>query len=1575
MPPSGLDHFGAATRAWFNAAFAEPTAAQVGAWDAISAGHHALVVAPTGSGKTLAAFLSAIDKLMTRAKPPGTPPVCSVVYISPLKALASDVERNLNAPLVGVSNQLAAAGQRVPEVSVGLRTGDTPAAQRRKFATKPPHILITTPESFYLILTSGAREGLRGVETVIIDEVHALAGTKRGAHLAISLERLDALVAQPVQRIALSATVKPVAEVARYVRGAATRPIVQPRPFDWDDAAAQPAMTPTLEEAQLDGSATIGREVIIVQPPSEKVIDAQVVLPVEDLTDIGAQNEEDLTGDAAGAMGGASIWPHVHAAVLDQIESHTSTLVFTNARRGAERLAARINEEHHARVTGEVVDTGPLQPSEIMAQSGAAAGVEQAVALAHHGSTSRERRTEIENQLKAGLLPAVVATSSLELGIDMGAIDLVVQVGAPPSVASGLQRIGRAGHQVGAVSHGLIFPLFRGDLVPATVVAARMRDGLIESLKVPANPLDVLAQQIVATVATDKWTVDQLYDLMRGAANYEHLGRHTFEAVLDMLAGRYPSADFAELRPRLVWDRSSGELSPRPGAAHLAQVSGGTIPDRGSFPVFLAGEDPKAKAPKRVGELDEEMVYESRVGDTFTLGSSTWRVTEISPQAVYVVPAPGLPGRIPFWHGDRPGRPAELGAGIGQFMRQTHQAGPDAVDQLEASGLDRWAAQNLVEYLAEQAEAVGLLHDDQTIVVETFPDELGDRRVMIHSVWGAPTHAAWAAVLSMRLSERFGLDAHVAHNDEGIMLRLPETAEDNQLDPAELLLDPDQVTSLVTASISGTAHFAARFREAAARSLTLPRKAGKRQPLWQQRHRAQQLLQIAAHFDDFPIVHEAVRECLQDDFDVPSLEQLMRSIADRRIRLVQVDSPVASPFAKAMTFGYTAQFLYDLDAPLAERRAAALSLDPAMLAELLGSGPASDPADLLDPDVVLTFDAELAHRSAERQAVSAEGLADLLRALGPLASDQIEAACQGPWREWLDVLVTSRRVIQVRLGAVDRWAVVEDAAALRDALGVALPSGLAEVYLEPLADPLGGLIRRYARNHGPFEAHAMADEFGLGVAVAARELDAMVRLGKLTAGRLRPIEAGGGGGKDYCDPDILTRARRRSLAVLRRQVEPVTRQVLGKFALQWQRLGKLSGVDGTLQAISGLAGAALPASSIESVVLPSRVRDYQSAMLDELITAGEVAWIGQGKTTGSDGVIRLVATSTDDSVLADAEPPETELARSLLSVLRYGGAFLAEELLVKLNPPDGAAAPIDLDDLRQALWELVWAGLVSGDSFAPLRAFLAGGKTAHRTARRPRSRTMMGRVNLAVGNPLGSVSRGGARLLDQRLTGRWSLAPTPAAQSLPLTPEQQLAAVAASLLERHGILTKGAAPPDSSFAKLYPLLSAMEQAGSIRRGYFVEQLGGSQFALPPCPDLLRAAAETKGSAIMLAAADPANPYGAALPWPDPPDGGHRPGRGAGALVVLVDGDLALYLERGGKTALTFVTGQRLELAAQILAEQAKTGRLGTLKVARLNGQDALDAYGRKDQAASALVQAGFSVTPSGLTLRSDHARR
>jgi len=1668
--PDVLGRFSGPTQDWFRGAFAEPTAAQSGAWDAVSTGRHALVVAPTGSGKTLAAFLWALDRIVAEPPDAEADPVerCRVLYVSPLKALATDVERNLRSPLVGVRQAATRRGLTLPEVRVGVRTGDTPPAERRAFATRPPDILITTPESLFLVLTSGARAGLSGVRTVILDEIHAVAGTKRGAHLAVSLERLDALLDRPggpgpAQRVGLSATVTPVDRVAAFLAGGRT-----------------PA----------DG----GREVVVVQPPASKEIRVDVVVPVPDLTDLGAPlpddgtrrpapapdgvaplapGERDLTGQAA-AEGGTrpSIWPHVEERVVDLVAEHRSTLVFTNSRRGAERLTARMNEVWAERRGEDVPDPGEVWAAQVTAQSGTAVGIDTRdagtiLARAHHGSMSRAERTRTESELKAGRLPAVVATSSLELGIDMGAVDLVVQVGAPPSAASGLQRIGRAGHQVGAVSHGVVFPTFRGDLVPAAVTALRMRAGQIEPVQVPQNPLDVLAQQVVAMVATEDWTVTELAAVVRRAAPFATLGDATLRAVLDMLAGRYPSEEFGELRPRIVWDRATDVLTARPGALRLAVTSGGTIPDRGLYGVFLASGSETADVPadpertggrtrggKRVGELDEEMVYESRVGDTFTLGSSTWRIEDITPDRVLVTPAPGVPGRLPFWKGDSQGRPASLGRAMGAWAREVADL-PDteARARVREAGLDDWAADNLLGYLREQRAATGSLPSDVTVVVERFRDELGDWRVVVHSPFGARVHAPWALVLGARLRERFGVDAAAMHADDGIVLRLPDMlaaaadpvgdllgwsapdawstdgtaasapgglADPVPVDAADLLIEPDEVAEAVRGELGGSAMFGARFREAAARALLLPRRRpDRRQPLWQQRQRSAQLLSVASRYPDFPILLEAVRECLQDDFDIDALVELMRDVSAGRVRVVEVTTTRPSPFAQSLLFGYTAQFLYDGDAPLAERRAAALTLDPTLLEELLGGGGGSQVADLLDPDAVLRTEAELTGTAPDRQARTAEQVADVLRRHGPLPLAGVEARTRedvrGEVAGWLADLEHARRIIRVRISGVpaehaEQWAAVEDAGRLRDALGVALPVGVPEVFTEVVPDPLGDLLRRHARTHGPFTAAHAAARFGLGTAVVQSALHPLERAGVVVQGRLRP-DALGGVGDEYCDADVLRTLRRRSLAALRSEVEPVPQVALGRFLPAWQHAtgrpgpGALRGVDGLARAVEQLAGAVLPASALETLVLPARVPDYSPALLDELTAAGEVLWAGHGTLPGKDGLVSLHLAGTADLTLplpaapgtdaALAEHLDTPLHRALIDALRGGGAYflgaLAARVAEVLDTPPAQGALVD------ALWDLVWAGLVTNDGLAPLRARLAGGRTAHRTSPTsgpsPRARALTlgrygGRPSLR-GSGLGLRGGGlGAGVPGSGLVtaggeagGRWSMLPPREPD-----PTRRAHALAAQLLDRHGVLTRAVAPAEGvagQFAGVYRVLAALEQAGQVRRGYFVEHLGGSQFALPGAVDQLRAdarqleriaeqsaPADADRSVVLLAATDPANPYGAALGWPVRPDAptGHRPGRKAGGVVVLVDGTLALYLERGGRTVLSFAEDEHvLRLATDRLAEAVRDGRLGRVTLVRGDGEELLHTTGTP--LGTALAAAGFAPTPRGLRLR------
>ncbi|MFF7815028.1 DEAD/DEAH box helicase [Streptomyces sp. NPDC007945] len=1547
MVTSALEDFSPATRGWFTGAFTAPTAAQEGAWRAIGAGSDVLVVAPTGSGKTLAAFLASLDRLASVPVPAEPKKRCRVLYVSPLKALAVDVERNLRSPLTGIRQEAVRLGLPEPDVRVGIRSGDTPAAERRALATRPPDILITTPESLFLMLTSAAREALSGVETVILDEVHAVAGTKRGAHLALTLERLDELLPRPARRIGLSATVRPVDEVARFL--------------------------------------SPGRQVEIVQPPSGKEFDLSVVVPVEDMGELGGSPASE------GKEGGdkPSIWPHVEERIADLVQSHRSTIVFANSRRLAERLCNRLNEIAYERATGEPAPEG-APPAEIMAQSGAAQGAPPLLARAHHGSVSKEQRAQVEEDLKAGRLPAVVATSSLELGIDMGAVDLVVQVESPPSVASGLQRVGRAGHQVGAVSTGVVFPKYRGDLVQAAVVTERMRSGSIESLRIPANPLDVLAQQLVAMVALDTWQVDDLLALVRRAAPFASLPESAFTGVLDMLAGRYPSDAFAELRPRVVWDRVAGTVTGRPGAQRLAVTSGGTIPDRGLFGVFLAGSDPK-KGGGRVGELDEEMVYESRVGDVFTLGTTSWRIEDITRDRVLVSPAPGVPGRLPFWKGDQLGRPLELGRAVGAFLRELGALGEeDARLRLITAGLDSWAAENVLAYLKEQREACGHVPDDRTILVERFRDELGDWRVVVHSPFGAQVHAPWALALGARLAERYGMDAQVMHADDGIVLRLPDadlmgldmgldlldhepvdpgrhqdTAYDADQAPvgaADTVFDKGEVAQIVTDQVGGSALFASRFRECAARALLLPkRNPGKRTPLWQQRQRAAQLLQVASEFGSFPIVLEAVRECLQDVFDVPGLTELMGDIEARRVRLVEVTTPEPSPFARSLLFGYVAQFLYEGDSPLAERRAAALSLDSRLLAELLGQ---AELRELLDPEVLTELERELQWLTEDRRIKDVEGVADLLRVLGPLTDAELTA--RGAEEGWARELARSRRAIAVRIAGTEHWAAIEDAGRLRDALGTALPVGVPEAFTEPVKDPLGDLLARYARTHGPFTSSQAATRFGLGAAVTDGALQRLAASGRVVQGEFHPS----GIGQEWCDAAVLRRLRRRSLAALRHELEPVPPAALATFLPQWQHLGGggLRGIDGLARAIEQLQGAPVPASALEKLVLPSRVRDYSPAMLDELTTTGEVIWAGAGSLPGKDGWVSLYLADAAPLLLPPPHPLElTALHESVLTVLAGGyGLFfrqIADQVRITTHPD--ATDP----QLADALWDLAWSGRLTNDTLAPLRAVLGSGRTAGSTAHRARRTVPRGRYGTL------GATRPASRSGPPTVSGRWALLP-------PAEPEptHRAHALARTLLDRHGVVTRGAVAAEGvegGFSAVYRILSAFEDSGQARRGYVVEGLGAAQFAMDGAVDRLRAAATARDRgaeaaagprAVVLAAADPANAYGAALPWPEPPTGaGHKPGRKAGALVVLVDGELALYVERGGKSVLSWPTepdAPALAAASDALAEAARAGALGTVTVERINGAASLTS-----PLARPLEAAGFLATPRGLRLR------
>ncbi|MCY4369315.1 MAG: DEAD/DEAH box helicase [bacterium] len=1457
------DVFSPATATWFDESFPGPTPAQAAGWPAIAAGDHTLIHAPTGSGKTLAAFLYTLDRVLTGSVPPRESR-CRVLYISPMKALAHDVERNLRAPLTGIGHAAARRGSApLPDVAVAIRTGDTPAADRRRMQKHPPDILITTPESLFLILTSQARRMLASVRWVIVDEVHAVAGTKRGSHLALSLERLEEIARRPPQRIGLSATQRPLPVIAEFLGG-----------------------------GMVDGPEWTPRPVTIVDVPSDRGLEVEIVVPVEDMA--APAPPDPLSSDPTD-VGYRSIWPSVYPRLVDLIRAHRSTIVFANSRRLAERLCAELNN---------------LADGEI--------------ARAHHGSVSREQRLVIEDMLKRGEIPAVVATSTLELGIDMGAVDLVIHIESPTSVASGLQRVGRAGHQVGATSLAKVFPKFRGDLLEAAVVTNLMLSGNVEPTVIPQSPLDVLAQQIVAAVSMDEWNVDDLYRIMRGAGPYRDLRRGPYEAVLDMLAGRYPSELFGELRPRLVWDRVTHTLSARSGAQRLAVTNAGTIPDRGLYSVNLPDGS-------RVGELDEEMVYESRPGDVFILGTSTWRITDITPDRVEVIPAPGEPAaRMPFWRGDRAGRTLDTGRAIGRFVRRIAALEPEvAVEALTAEHhLDPWASANLVAFIAEQKEATGVLPTDQTVVVERFRDEIGDWRIAVLSPLGARIHAPWAMAINQRLRRRYGRSVDVIWSDDGISFRFVDTEDLPTLE--DLLIDPDELESVLIDELSGTAVFAARFREAAARALLLPRRRpGGRTPLWLQRRRASDLMAIVTRFGSFPIVLETYREILQDVFDLPACEALLRDIRSRKVRIVEVDTDTAGPFASSLLFQFVASYLYEGDTAPAERRAAALTLDRELLRDLLGEG---ELRELLNEDVVTSVELELQRLAEGRKVMGIDGVHDLLRAIGPLDESGVQARLRdGDAIAILAGLEAARRAIRIQIMGKPVWAAIEDAGRLRDALGVQPPAGTPLAFLDSEPDPLSQVVGRYARTHGPFTPGEAGSALGLPPAVIRNTLGMLEQNGKVIRGAFRP----GGAGQEWVDAAVLRRLKRRSLAVLRREIEAVEQAALGRFLPGWQAVGRTGRrhIAALLEVVRLLQGAPLPASILERDVLASRL-DYTPGMLDQLMASGEVVWIGHAPIGPRDGRVALYLREQLPILHRPGgqEQPQSAVHDSIRSHLSQRGASFFRDIHM-------AAGVAGLEDTLEALWDLVWSGEVTNDTLAPLRAL---------GMRKVRRRSGRLRPHMPSAMPPSS-------------SGRWSLVADLC--SPPVTDAEWAAAWAELLLERHGVLTRAGALAENvpgGLTTLYPVLNHLEETGRIRRGYFVEGLGGLQFALPGAIDRLRTTERT-GGVVILAAADPANPYGTLLPWPEPADG--RASRSAGAYVTLHDGNPLVFLERGGKRAVLLTSDPGLhEAAATALMEIGL--RNPRLTIETIDGQPATDhALG------SALLESGFAVSLRGLAYR------
>jgi ATP-dependent Lhr-like helicase len=1494
-----LSAFTPLVRDWFAGAFEEPTPAQTQAWPAIATGDNVLISAPTGSGKTLAAFLWGLDRFVAAGAAGDGEHRTRLLYVSPLKALSYDVERNLRAPLRGLGLGEA--------VRVAIRTGDTPARERAAMLRHPPDILITTPESLYLMLTSQAREILTDVEAVILDEIHAVAATKRGAHLALTVERLEAqLGGRPLQRIGLSATQRPLDEVARFMVG------------------------PTRRATIVDVGAT-------------RPLDLEIRVPVESMVEPDQGSGRDpLEPVLGGEATRRSIWPAIYPQLLELVREHRSTIVFVNSRRAAERLALRLNEL--AAAEGDAPAPGEAAPAEI--------------ARAHHGSLAREERTAIEELLKAGELPCLVATSSLELGIDMGAVDLVIQVESPKSVARGLQRIGRSGHGVGATSKGRIFPKFRADLLECAVVVRSMREGRIEPTVVPRNALDVLAQQIVAIAASaESVSVDELFALVTRTHSYSELPRELLENVLDMLDGRYPSSEFGELRPRIAWDRLAGTIRARKGAQKLAVVNAGTIPDRGLFAVTLPDG-------RRVGELDEEMVYEARPGQTFLLGATAWRIEEIGRDRVVVTPAPGAPGAVPFWRGDSVGRPKELGEAIGAFSRWALSAPAEVLER--DYDLDPLAARNLLDFLAEQQAATGVIPSDRTIVVERFRDEIGDWRLCVLSPFGGRIHAAWGLALSARIRERYGLESDAIWSDDGIIVHLPDADEPPG---AELVLpEPEELEELVVAELGSSALFGARFRENAARALLIPRAyPGRRTPLWQQRLKAQTLLEVARRYPDFPIILETYRECLRDVLDLAGLESLLRALARREISLVEVETPSASPFASSLLFDYVATYMYEGDAPNAERRAAALSLDRELLRELLGQ---EELRELIDAGALAALEADLSRRSPTRQASSRDELHDVLRTLGDLTAAEVRERVLDALDAdaLLAELVRERRAVAVRVAREQRYIAAQDAGLYRDALGVMPPSGLPDAFLEDVPNALRELAARHARADGPFTTAELSARYGVDMASALRELEAD---GQLVRGELRPTSdpRARPGEREWCDPEVLRRLRRASLAVLRREIEPAERRALAVFLPSWQGVdrhaGAGAGVERLREILVPLQGLALPAELWERAVLPRRVGAYSTSWLDQLCAAGEVVWVGAGAIARRSGRVALYFRDDAPSIgppaaAAKLEAPgerEHELIRERLR----GAPCFFGDLAAEIDAP--------VEALQEALWDLVWAGEITNDAWAPLRAprlaLTRGGAGAGTRFANPRSGRRFA--------PAVRASRAQTRAPVQ---GRWSLvAPLFAPAADPVARRRTLAEL---LLERYGILTRELVLAEGvagGFAALYDSLAQLETLGICRRGYFIEGLGGAQFALPGAVERLRAQRDLdRAPALVLAASDPAQPFGAALPWPQAGGAareagaqgraeGRRPARVAGAHVVLVGAEVACYVEAGGRGLQTFVSGEPLRIALSALADAVRGGRIRKLELERIDGEPVLGG-----PAEALLVELGFRTGPRRLTL-------
>ena len=1579
--------FSEPTRRWFTRVFGAPTEAQTLAWPAIAGGGDVLVIAPTGSGKTLAAFLAAIDRVIAgMAAREGTPPHgesaakpagrrgkakrgVRILYISPLKALGVDVAKNLEAPLDGIRGEYRDMGLAVPQVSVAMRSGDTTAKERRAIAAHPPDILVTTPESLYLMLTSKARSVLDTVDTVILDEVHALAGTKRGAHLALSLERLDARLARPAQRIGLSATVNPAEQAARFLGGARDVTIVQAqgRPR-LDIRIADPGAA--LGAARGQGTASSG----ISASEGSGLATPERITGVTPAMERAARRRGDGAapprpggGTAGGGEPNASIWPYIESSVLDEVLAHRTTLVFVNSRGLAERLTARLNDLYAAR-RGRTRDEGS-EPAHYNSLIGSttklvgAADPDDAIAMAHHGSVSKDRRKQIETQLKQGRLRCVVATSSLELGIDMGSVDLVIQIAPPPSISSGLQRVGRADHHVGGVSHAIVYPCTRQQIVAAAASAEHMLAGAIEPLHVPQCPLDVLAQQTVAAASLEPLDADRWFGTVRRAAPYRMLERDIYDAVVGMVSGAYDGEEFSAFRPALTYDAATHTLAARPGAQRLAVTSGGTIPDRGMYMVVLP-EAEAGRGPRRVGELDEEMVYESRVGDVITLGTTSWQIQQITNDRVVVLPAPGRSARLPFWHGEGDGRDYGFGLAIGRWVGEVGaglvtaahadddggnggDGGGDAAAaakprftaevraRLTGDGLDGAAIDETAAFLAEQRASTGVVPDATHIVIERCRDEEGDWRILVHMPFGRKVHEPWALALNVRLLRRYGVDGQIYAADDGLVIHLPDG--DGSIDVASLIaFDADDVQRVIETQVTGSVLFAARFRECAARALFMPRAApSRRVPRWRQRRRAAQLLTAARTHRNFPLLLETARECLQDVYDVPALREVLAGIAEGRITVHETVTSTPSPMAEQLLFGFVGSVMYQYDVPQAERSARLLSMDPQVLERLLGS---DDLASVLDDAVI----------------------------------DDVAAA----------------------LAAKTFWNTLAD-------------------------DDVRGRVHRYLTTHGPFTADMMIADLRLPAEACIDELNALQASGEALTGRFDdrlPADV-----PQWVERGVSNRIRSRSLAKARKAVRPVAAADFQRFVLERQGVGsaggqRFDGIDGVMRVIEQLEGVALPIDVWEQAVLPSRVRDYLPTMLDELVAAGEVIWIGAGGgADGTDGDVGPVmlfpfdstqleehcaaagatAGDTGDAVEGDAAASARcplGVGDAIVAALADGGAYGPHPLEERARACwERAAAEADARDgepcvdettgelvetawsharFEDALWSLARRGRVTNSSFAVARASAARGAT-------PMPARPMRRRRMRAHAPRPAMNG-----------GLWSLV-RPCGE--PCTPEERVIDLIDVLLDRYGVLTQPVVDQEGvpgGFSRLYPVLRRMEEQGVLMRGMFVDGFGAAQFARRETIDMMRELIGRAPATVALDAADPAVLYGTAVRWPEPmrldetqdadaaddADGEDmrersaravRPTRRGGAVVVMRGGDALLYATpRSGRLVMFDGPMSLVDRACTALADMLRRLPGKSVTFRDCNGVPLTARL----PVTPALRAAGFAPCPQGMKL-------